>query len=52
MFVANFFNRDKIFQRFGGWTAATMENKKLIYKDNEKTRRLDPMSIFNIFIRN
>ena len=45
MFVANFFNRDKIFQRFGGWTAATMENKKLVYKDNEKTSRLDPMSI-------
>ena len=45
MFVAKFFNREKIFQRFGGWTGSTMEKKKLIYKDNEKNRRLKPMSI-------
>ena len=45
MFVARFFNRENLFQRFGGWTAATMEKKKLIYKDNEKNRRLKPISI-------
>ena len=45
MFIARFFNRDNLFQRFGGWTAATMEKKKLLYKDNEKNKRLKPMSI-------
>lgn len=45
MFVARFFNKDNLFQRFGGWTSDIMEKKKLVFKDEEKNIRSKPMTI-------